>query len=144
MPIYEYQCQSCDRRTEAIQRISDPPLEACDECGGALQKLLSAPAFQFKGSGWYVTDYGKGTNGKEGAKKAAADKAADGGKSDGSKSDGGKSDGSKTDGGKTDGGKTDGGKTDGGKSSGDSAASSKPPASTGASKSERIAAKTDG
>jgi putative FmdB family regulatory protein len=86
MPIYEYQCESCDRRTEVIQRISDPPLVTCDECGGDLRKLISAPAFQFKGSGWYVTDYarkGDGGEGKGKEKDAAADKAADGGKSSG-------------------------------------------------------------
>ncbi len=89
MPIYEYQCQSCSQRTEAIQRISDPPLETCDECGGALRKLLSAPAFQFKGTGWYVTDYArKGKDGEEGAKKPAANKASDGKSSDGKSSDG--------------------------------------------------------
>ena len=57
MPIYEYKCDSCDQRTEAIQRLDDAPLAICPHCGGALRKLLSAPSFQFKGSGWYVTDY---------------------------------------------------------------------------------------
>ena len=68
MPIYEYQCQSCSTRSEVMQRISEPPLETCEDCGGELKKLISAPAFQFKGSGWYVTDYaGKGgDNGKDG------------------------------------------------------------------------------
>ena len=67
MPIYEYHCDSCDRSFETMQRISDPPLESCDQCGSPVRKLLSAPAFQFKGSGWYVTDYaGKGAK-KEGS-----------------------------------------------------------------------------
>jgi len=57
MPIYEYQCEECEKRTEAIQRLDDPPLDLCPHCGGPLRKLMSAPAFQFKGSGWYVTDY---------------------------------------------------------------------------------------
>lgn len=57
MPIYEYQCEECEQRTEAIQRLDDPPLEQCPHCGGSLRKLMSAPAFQFKGTGWYVTDY---------------------------------------------------------------------------------------
>ena len=61
MPLYEYQCESCGRRFEEMQRVGDPPLETCAECGGKLRKLLSAPAFQFKGSGWYVTDF-KGGN----------------------------------------------------------------------------------
>jgi putative FmdB family regulatory protein len=66
MPLYEYECRRCDRRSEALQRISDPPLATCGECGGELRRLLSAPAFQFKGSGWYVTDYAR-------AKPAPAD-----------------------------------------------------------------------
>ncbi|HEX7180829.1 MAG TPA: FmdB family zinc ribbon protein [Thermoanaerobaculia bacterium] len=61
MPLYEYQCQSCEKRTEVLQRFDDAPLAACPECGGEVKKLPSAPAVQFKGSGWYVTDYaGKG------------------------------------------------------------------------------------
>jgi putative FmdB family regulatory protein len=59
MPLYEYECAKCGERTEAIQRSGDPLLTVCPLCGGALRKLLSAPAFQFKGSGFYVTDYGK-------------------------------------------------------------------------------------
>jgi len=59
MPIYEYECEKCGHRFEKIQKFSDPPLEACPKCGGALHKMQSAPAFQFKGTGWYVTDYAK-------------------------------------------------------------------------------------
>lgn len=59
MPIYEYHCDSCDRSFETMQRINDPPLEVCEQCGGPVRKLVSAPAFQFKGSGWYVTDYAR-------------------------------------------------------------------------------------
>ena len=69
MPLYEYLCESCGRTMEAIQSFSDPPLTMCDRCGGAVKKLLSAPAVQFKGSGWYVSDYGKGGS-KPGAKGA--------------------------------------------------------------------------
>lgn len=58
MPLYEYQCNSCDHLFEVIQRFSDEPLKECGECGGEVKKLLSAPAVQFKGTGWYVTDYG--------------------------------------------------------------------------------------
>lgn len=57
MPIYEYKCEKCSQNLEALQQVSEPPLTTCPECGGALKKLLSAPAFQFKGTGWYVTDY---------------------------------------------------------------------------------------
>ena len=59
MPLYEYQCKKCNSLTERIQKFSDPPLTTCPHCGGELEQLLSAPAVQFKGSGWYVTDYAK-------------------------------------------------------------------------------------
>lgn len=59
MPLYEYECDSCGRRTEVIQRVGAPPIGPCEECGGEMKRLLSAPAFQFKGTGWYVTDYAK-------------------------------------------------------------------------------------
>ena len=59
MPLYEYQCKKCHSLTERIQKFSDPLLTVCPHCGGELEQLLSAPAVQFKGSGWYVTDYAK-------------------------------------------------------------------------------------
>jgi putative FmdB family regulatory protein len=59
MPLYEYQCEACGHRFEVIQKFSDPPVESCQRCGGAVRKLLSSPAIQFKGSGWYITDYAK-------------------------------------------------------------------------------------
>lgn len=58
MPIYEYECAACERRTEVLQKLSDAPPSECEECGGELKRLISAPAVQFKGTGWYVTDYG--------------------------------------------------------------------------------------
>jgi putative FmdB family regulatory protein len=58
MPIYEYQCLSCGKKTEVLQRMDDAPLAACPTCGGEVKKLISAPSFQLKGSGWYATDYG--------------------------------------------------------------------------------------
>lgn len=71
MPIYEYQCQSCGHRFEEMQRLADPVLTSCPQCEGELKKLVSAPAFQFKGSGWYVTDYAdkKGSDSSDGAAK---------------------------------------------------------------------------
>jgi putative FmdB family regulatory protein len=64
MPIYEYECRKCGAHTEAFQKVSDKPLTKCRKCGGKLEKMLSAPAIQFKGTGWYVTDYaGKTTKG---------------------------------------------------------------------------------
>ncbi len=59
MPLYEYECQKCGVRFEEIQKFSDPLLTEHDDCGGVLKKLLSAPAIQFKGTGWYITDYAK-------------------------------------------------------------------------------------
>jgi putative FmdB family regulatory protein len=70
MPLYEYQCRDCKTRSEVIRRFSDPPLTTCEACGGTLDKLLSAPAFQLKGSGWYKTDYAPGA-GKPTAKTEA-------------------------------------------------------------------------
>lgn len=58
MPLYEYECEACQHRTEVLQRFDDAPLEVCPECSGRLTRLISAPAVQFKGTGWYVTDYG--------------------------------------------------------------------------------------
>jgi putative FmdB family regulatory protein len=77
VPLYEYECSNCGS-FEQIRRFSDPPLEACPKCNGPVEKLLSAPAFQFKGTGWYVTDYarkGAGGNG-EGKSKNGEDKSA--------------------------------------------------------------------
>ncbi len=72
MPLYEYECTECGHRTELLQRHGDPPLEKCPQCGGPVHKLFSAPAVQFKGTGWYVTDYaGKGK--KPGAAKSSSD-----------------------------------------------------------------------
>jgi len=59
MPLYEYQCAKCGKKSEFIRNFSDPHETKCPRCGGALKKLLSSPAFQFKGSGFYATDYGK-------------------------------------------------------------------------------------
>jgi putative FmdB family regulatory protein len=88
MPIYEYVCDSCDRKTEAIQRVGEKPLRICPHCGGKLKKAFSAPAIQFKGSGWYVTDYA-GARGEQKKKEASADsKEATGeSKADGEKSE---------------------------------------------------------
>ncbi|HEX2120300.1 MAG TPA: FmdB family zinc ribbon protein [Thermoanaerobaculia bacterium] len=57
MPLYEYECTQCAERVEIIQNLSDPPYSHCPKCGGDMKKLFSAPAIQFKGTGWYKTDY---------------------------------------------------------------------------------------
>ena len=59
MPLYEYECERCGKRLEVIQKFSDEPLTLCAACGGTMHRLLSSPAVQFKGTGWYVTDYAR-------------------------------------------------------------------------------------
>lgn len=85
MPIYEYECQSCGQRFDAMQKFTDDPLTECKSCNGALRKLMGTPALQFKGTGWYVTDYaGKSPKPGDANKPApgpaaeAAPKTADG------------------------------------------------------------------
>jgi len=105
MPLYEYECKQCHERLEKIQSFSALPEKICPKCGGELERVISAPAFQFKGAGWYVNDYAK-----SGAKKTPASGEDKSDSSTESKSDG-KSD-----------GKTDG--KNAGKSSGESAPAS--------------------
>ncbi len=59
MPLYEYKCLTCGSSLEVLQKVNEPRLKKCPKCGGLLKKVLSPPALQFKGSGWYVTDYAK-------------------------------------------------------------------------------------
>jgi putative FmdB family regulatory protein len=95
MPIYEYKCQQCGKRTELLQRFDDAPLAACPECGGEVKKLISSPAFQFKGSGWYVTDYaGKKGGGEPKPEAKSESKTGEGGKTDKPKEAAAKSSGS--------------------------------------------------
>ena len=75
MPIYEYACKKCGKTIEVIQKFSDPALRKHKECGGALTKLISASGFQFKGTGWYVTDYAKKSGGPASETKDAAPKS---------------------------------------------------------------------
>jgi putative FmdB family regulatory protein len=86
LPLYEYQCEKCGALTEKIQKFSDLPLTTCEKCGGKLERLLSAPAIQFKGTGWYITDYARKSSATA---SQAAEKSSGGSTSDG----GGKSDG---------------------------------------------------
>jgi putative FmdB family regulatory protein len=76
MPLYEYQCDACAHRFEVIQKFSDAPIAVCPNCGGAVRKLLSSPAIQFKGSGWYITDYARA--GKPDSANVASGKAESG------------------------------------------------------------------
>ncbi len=85
MPLYEYQCDACAHRFEVIQKFSDAPIDVCPKCGGAVSKLLSSPAIQFKGSGFYLTDYGRA--GKTESGNVSAGKNESGGSAAESKSE---------------------------------------------------------
>ncbi len=74
MPIYEYVCKKCHHKFEKIQKFSDPKIRKCPECGGKVEQAIHAPAVQFKGAGWYVTDYAKKGEAKE---ASSADKPAE-------------------------------------------------------------------
>lgn len=93
MPLYEYQCDSCGHRFELIQKFSDAPTGACPVCPGTVRRLLSSPAIQFKGSGWYITDYAR----KGGSATSPAASSAGSEKSGESKSGESKSTESKSD-----------------------------------------------
>jgi putative FmdB family regulatory protein len=104
VPLYEYKCLKCGRKTEKIENVAGPNLKKCPHCGGKVEALFSAPAIQFKGTGWYVTDYGgkksSGDSGKDDkpaaeSKDSAKDSAAkesskDSGAKDSTKDSGGK------------------------------------------------------
>ncbi len=130
MPLYEYECDGCGHRFERIRKFSDEPLSTCPVCSGPVRKLLSAPAIQFKGTGWYVTDYArKSGDGKaaEGGADARSANGADGKRpADSKSSSAGESSGS---GGKS---SSDGGSSAAGKSSG-SDSSGKPSGSASSS-----------
>jgi putative FmdB family regulatory protein len=89
MPLYEYECKKCHHRFEKIQKFSDRMVKKCPDCGGVVEQMISAPAVQFKGSGWYVTDY---------AKKSSSQSSADGSGKDSKKEDTSKSESSSKEG----------------------------------------------
>jgi putative FmdB family regulatory protein len=72
VPLYEYKCSKCGKRTEKIENVSGPHLRKCPHCGGKVERMVTAPAIQFKGSGWYVTDYAGKSSAKEGATSEAS------------------------------------------------------------------------
>jgi putative FmdB family regulatory protein len=90
MPLYEYHCSKCGKNFDVIQKFSDAPLTTHEECGGQVEKLMSAPSFHLKGGGWYVTEYGKGGKvpAPESSEGKADDKKSKSGASSESKSNG--------------------------------------------------------
>jgi putative FmdB family regulatory protein len=78
MPLYEYLCNKCGHRFEEIKKFSDKQPKKCPECGGVIEQVISAPAVQFKGSGWYVTDYAKKSSGSAGSSPSASSSSSDG------------------------------------------------------------------
>ena len=78
MPLYEYRCESCQHQFEVIRKFSDAPIAVCPKCGaGPVVKLMSSPAFQFKGSGWYITDYARKDKGGSSPASTSGDAPAD-------------------------------------------------------------------
>ena len=90
MPLYEYQCKKCKHKFEKIQKFSDRPIRKCPECGGPVEKIQHAPAVQFKGTGWYVTDYGGKDKSEKSKPEGSADKDSSEKKESTAKEDGGK------------------------------------------------------
>ena len=128
MPLYEYQCPKCGR-FELIRKFSDPALLACPTCGAEIQKLASAPAIQFKGTGWYITDYARKSKGGDGAGSSSESGSKEGSKDSGSKDSGSKDSGSK-DSAKDSGAKDSGSRDSGSKDSGSRDTSASTPAKT--------------
>ena len=101
MPLYEYECKKCHHRFERIQKFSDPHVKKCPKCGGPIEQVISAPAVQFKGSGWYVTDYakksstGSASSSNGDSSKDSKAKSEDSAKSESSSKSDSKSEGSK-------------------------------------------------
>jgi putative FmdB family regulatory protein len=133
VPLYEYQCPKCGR-FELIKKFSDAPLLTCPTCGCEVQKLFSAPAIQFKGTGWYITDYARKGQGEGGKSES--------GKSEGGKGEGGKAEGAKSDGAKSDGVKSEGSKSEGSKDAGSASGEAKPAAASSTATKDRGGSKT--
>ncbi|HTB19819.1 MAG TPA: FmdB family zinc ribbon protein [Bryobacteraceae bacterium] len=104
MPIYEYKCEGCGETFVVIQKFADEPVTVHEKCGGHVHRLMSAPSFQFKGSGWYVTDYAKGSGNVPAKPDSHKD---DSGKSESGKSESGKSESGRSESGKSESSKSD-------------------------------------
>jgi putative FmdB family regulatory protein len=75
LPLYEYRCLKCDRHTDKIEKMNGPHLKKCPHCGGKVESVITAPSIQFKGSGWYVNDYGRKTTGGDSGKSEKSEKS---------------------------------------------------------------------
>jgi putative FmdB family regulatory protein len=75
LPLYEYRCLKCDRHTDKIEKMNGPHLKKCPHCGGKVESVITAPSIQFKGSGWYVNDYGRKTTGGDSGKSEKGEKS---------------------------------------------------------------------
>ena len=107
MPLYEYKCHRCEKVFEVRQKFSDEPLTQHEECGGEVERLISLPSFQFKGTGWYVTDYGKGgkapaSNGSNGKHETKSETSSESTKSEPAKTEAPKAEASKNESTKSD------------------------------------------
>ena len=122
MPLYEYQCDACSHRFERIQKFSDPHVDTCPQCGGAVRKLLSSPAIQFKGTGWYITDYAKKSS-TDGGKNTSSSSSNSGDSCASASSDKGSDKGSNSTGSGSSSSSTGSGSSSGGSSSGSGSSS---------------------
>ncbi len=107
MPLYEYACDKCGKVFEVMQKFADAPLTTHEECGGKVERLLSAPALHFKGSGFYITDYAKGNGNANAPKHSDGKHSSEGEKSEGAKSESSSSESSKSESSKADSSKSD-------------------------------------
>ena len=113
MPLYEYKCHKCNKTFEVRQKFADEPLKVHEDCGGEAERLISVPSLRFKGTGWYVTDYGRGgklpsSNGSNGKSESKSESS----KSESSKSESSKSESSKSESGKSDSSKSESSKSE--------------------------------
>jgi putative FmdB family regulatory protein len=132
MPLYEYECDSCGHRFEVIQKFSDPLVDTCPKCGSKVHKLMSSPAIQFKGSGFYINDYAKKDS--NAATKTAS--AKDGGTNEGNTKEGNTKEGGTKEGGTKEGGTKEGGTTSGTSAPSSSNSAAKPAAPAPSTKPE--------
>jgi putative FmdB family regulatory protein len=129
LPIYEYKCEGCGETFEVIQKFADEPVAVHEKCGGHVHRLMSAPSFQFKGTGWYVTDYAKGGTSPPGKGES--------GKGESGKGESGKGESGKGESGKSESGKSESpGKTSETTTTSETKSESKPAASSDKSKSD--------